>query len=297
MSQIDTPVLPSASTPTVLPIPTGRNIRIRLRGLGKDDPDNLYYGDAEARTGLTADIQLRYETATEENVLASGCPDQQLQAYYLRDHDNSSQQDIVSSAVVSAITSGGGTWSDQAYQNLLSTLNQPAQTPLQLLASALSLPLTGQTLAAPPGQRILFGAQNTLRHTVPQDLSSITFSTQKDLINQWIVVTRLILDRDWTWSGLAQGGPNQLAFTFQGYTYLSGTTPPPPDYEALGVVNLPFVVSSLATRQSGNPDQRDSTEIIFFSTIDSTVGVDDFPLPTEGVYQLIATFTGAPPRP
>jgi len=296
MSQIDAPVPPSASTPTILPIPTGRNIRIRLRGLGEDDPDNLYYGNGEARTGLTADIQVRYEAATEESILTSGSLDQQLQAYYLRDLDNSSQQDIVSSAVVSAITAGGGTWSDQAYQNLMSTLNQPAQTPLQLLASALNLPVTGQTLSAPPGQRIIFGAQSTLRHTMPQDQSSITFSTQKDLINQWIVVTRLTLDRDWTWSGLAQHGPNQVAFTFQGYTYPVVTPPPSPPltYPTLGVVNLPFVVSSLATQQSGDPNQRDSTEIIFFSTIDSTVGVDEFPLPTEGIYQLLATFTGAP---
>ena len=296
MSQIDSPVLPSAATPTILPIPTGRNIRIRLRGLGEDDPDNLYYGNSVARTGLTADIRVRYEAATEENVLAAGSPDQQLQAYYLRDLDNSSQQSIVSSAVVSAITSGGGTWTDQAYQNLLTTLNTPAQTPLQLLASALNLPLTGQTLAAPPGQRILFGAQNTLRHTVPQDLSSISFSTQKDLINQWIVVTRLTLDRDWTWSGLAQGGPNQLAFTFQGKIYPAGSHVMPL-FSDLGAVQLPFVVSSLSTQQGVSPDQRDSTEIIFFSTIDSTVDVDDFPLPTEGNYQLLATFTGAPATP
>ncbi len=65
----------------------------------------------------------------------------------------------------------------------------------------------------------------------------------------------------------------------------------------LGVVQLPFVVSSLATEQSDNPDQRDSTEIIFFSTIDLTVGVDDFPLPTGGTYQLLATFTGAHTTP
>jgi hypothetical protein len=296
MAQIDSPVLPSASAPTVLPIPTGRNIRLRLRGLGADDPDNLYYGNAEARTGLTADLRVRYEVAAEENVLAAGSPDQQLQAFYLRDLDNSNQQSIVSSAVVSAITAGGGTWTGQAYQNLQSTLNTPAQTPLQLLASALNLPLTGQTLSALPGQRILFGAQNTLRHTLPQDLSSITFSTQKDLINQWIVVQRLTLDRDWTWSGLAQGGAGQLAFTFQGVTYPAGT-PLPPALENLGVVNLPFLVSSLATQQSGNPGQRDTTEIIFFSTIDSTVGLDGFPSPTEGSYQLLATFTGAPTTP
>ena len=57
-----------------------------------------------------------------------------------RDLDNSNQQDIVSSAVVNAITAGGGVWTDQAYQNLRSTLSTPPQTPLQLLASALRLP-------------------------------------------------------------------------------------------------------------------------------------------------------------
>jgi hypothetical protein len=164
MSQIDSPVLPRAATPSILPIPTGRNIRIRLRGLGEDDPDNLYYGNSVARTGLTADIRVRYEAATEENVLAAGSPDQQLQAYYLRDLDNSSQQSIVSSAVVSAITSGGGTWTDQAYQNLLTTLNTPAQTPLQLLASALNLPLTGQTLPRLPDSASSSALRTPSRH-------------------------------------------------------------------------------------------------------------------------------------
>ncbi len=296
MSQIDSPVLPSASQPTVLPIPTGRNVRIRLRGLGEDDNENLYYGNSIARTGLTSDIRVRYEAATETGVIAAGSPDQQLQAYYLRDLDNSSQQSIVSNAVVEAIAGGGVAWGLQAYENLASTLNTPASTPLQLLASALSLPLTGQTLSAPPGQRILFGAQSTLRHTLPQDRSTITFSTQKDLINHWIVVQRLTIDRDWTWRGLAQDGAGQLAFTFQGMSYPAGDTLLPV-FEDLGVVDLPTVVSSLATQQSGSPGQRDTTEIIFFSTLDSTVGLDDFPAPTEGQYQLMATLTGSPTTP
>ncbi len=152
----------------------------------------------------------------KRSIVASGSPDQQLQAYHLRDLDNSNQQDIVSSAVVNAITAGGGVWTDQAYQNLRFTSSTPPQTPLQLLASALRLPLTGQTLAAPSGQRIIFGAQNTLRHALTQDRSSITFSTQKDLINQWIVVTRRTLNRDWTWTGLAQGGPNRARLHLSG---------------------------------------------------------------------------------
>ena len=228
MSQIDSPVLPSAALPTILPIPTGRDIRIRLRGLGADDPGNLYYGNSIARTGLTSDIRVRYEAATETEVILTGNLDQQLQAFTTcADLDNSNQQEIVTLGVVEAILTGGGKLRlSRPTKTLASTLNTTPSTPIQLLASALSLPLTGQTISAPPGHRILFGAQSTLRHTLPQDRSSITFSTQKDLINHWIVVHRLTLDRDWTWSGLAQSGPNQIGFDFQGITYPAGTLQP-----------------------------------------------------------------------
>jgi hypothetical protein len=165
--------------------------------------------------------------------------------------------------------------------------NVSVSTPLQLLSSALNLPISGLTLSAPPGKRILFGAQTSLRHTLPQDRSTITFSTQKDLINHWIVVHRLTLDCDWTWSGLAQNGAGQIAFTFMGATYSASLGIPTPTLNALGQINLPDVVSSLAIQQSGDPNQRDTTELIFLSTIDSTVGVEGFPSPTEGSYQLL----------
>lgn len=294
MNQIDSPVLPSAEQPTTIPIPTGRNVRIRLRGLGQPDPDDLYFGNSIARTGLTADLRVRYEAPAEEGVIADGNPDQELQAFYLRNLDQSNQQNIVSTAVLDAIQQGGGTWTRQAFVNLTNTLTPPASTPLQLLSSALRLPISGLTLSAPPGKRILFGAQSSLRHTLSQDRSTITFSSQKDLINHWIVVQRLMLDRDWTWSGLAQNGPGQVAFTFMGATYSASLNTPIPAFQALGQIDLPGVVSSLAVQQSGDPGQRDTTELIFFSTIDSTVGVDGFPSPTEGSYQLLATLTGNP---
>jgi hypothetical protein len=298
MNQIDSATLPSSAQPTVLPIPTGRNIRIRMRGLGAPDPNNLYFGNSLARTGLIADMRLRYEVPTETGVIADGSLDQQLQAFYLRNLDQSAQQQIVSTAVVNAIAAGGGDWSAQSYLNLENTLNPPASTPIQLLASALGLQVNGLTLSAPPGQRILFGAQSSLRNTIPQDRSSITFSTNKDLLNHWIVVQKLTLDRDWTWSGLAQSGAGQIAFTFMGATAPApeDVVPAPPTLSALGQITLPGVVSSLATQQ-GAPNQRDSTTIFFFSTIDSTVASGDFPTPTEGFYQLQATLTGSPTTP
>ena len=127
---------------------------------------------------------------------------------------------------------------------------------------------------------------------------SITFPSHKDLINHWVVVQQLTLDRDWTWSGLAQNGAGQIAFTFMGATAPAPNevVPAQPTLTALGQVNLPNVVSSLATQQ-GAPNQRDTTKIIFFSTIDSTVAKGKFPTPMEGFYQLQATLTGSPTTP
>jgi hypothetical protein len=296
MSHIDSPAIPTAADPTMLPIPTGRNVRLRLRALGAPDPGNLYFGNDAARTGLVADLRVRYEAAVEDSLLVDQSPDLQLQAFYLRDLDQSATQDIVTSSVVQVITqNAGSTFNRQSLVNLVNTLTPPATTPIQLLASALHLPVDSLTIAAPPGQRILFGAESKLRHTLPQDRSSITFSNHKDLIGHWIVVTRVTVDRDWTWSGLAQNGAGQLAFSFIGTTYDDGSSPGP--LAPLGQIDMCGVVSSLATRAGTEPVNRDSTELIFFSTIDSTTDVDSFPLPTHSSVQLLATFTGAPKTP
>lgn len=294
MDDISNPAKPDPATPTVLPMPTGRNLRIRLRAVGKEDLSGQYFGSTvnsagatvSARTGLMADMRLRFETPQEEGVLASGNVDQQLQAFYLRDLDNSAQQNVVFQSVASALNQGAtpSPANQQLLTNLQATMVTAATTPLQMLASALNLPLDGQTLSAPPGQRILFGAQNTLRHSLPQDLSSITFSTQKDLINHWIVAIRLTLDRDWTWSGLAQNGAGQIGFQFQDAT--SG--------DVLGEIDLPGVVTTLATQRGSLANQRGATDLIFFTTIDSAPSSNGFPAPTPASYQLQATLTGNP---
>jgi len=298
MNQIDSPVLPTLANPTVLPIPTGRNVRLRLRALGKPDIDNLYFGNSVAQTGLTSEMALRYEVPTETGVFTTGNADQQLQAFYLRNLDQSTTQGIVAAGVVGAIQASGATLPLQDLRNLVNTLGTPVTTPIQLLGSALQLQVNGLTLSGAPGQRILFGAQSSLRCTIPQDRSSITFSSLKDLINHWVVVQQLTLDRDWTWSGLAQNGSGQIGFTFYGSSAPAPNEviPAGPPLEPLGQVNLPNVVSSLATQQGG-PDQRDSSQIIFFSTLDSTVPAGDFPTPTEGFYQVQATLTGSPTTP
>ncbi len=222
MPQIDSPVFPSSTNPTVLPIPTGRNVRLRLRGLGALDPDNLYFGSSGAATGLIADVRVRFEAATEPQLLAGGSPDQQLQAFYLRDLDQSGTQNIGSTAIVDTIQAGSSTIDVQSLVNLVNTLTPPATTPLQLLASALELPLNGQTLSAPPGQRILFGAQSSLRHTLPRIDPPSPSRRRKTLSTSGSSSRILTLNRDWTWTGLAQNGAGQIGLTFMGTTYAAG---------------------------------------------------------------------------
>jgi hypothetical protein len=57
---------------------------------------------------------------------------------------------------------------------------------------------------------------------------------------------------------------------------------------------MPGVVSALSVQPTGEPSQRDQTEIIFFGTVDSTVPPGQFPNVTNTSWAISAAFTGAP---
>src|ERR1041384_4903941 len=80
-----------------------------------------------------------------------------------------------------------------------SPLTQRIADPLQLLAQ-------GMTLRGGLGQRVVFAAAQGIRHHLSPDHGAITFSSNTDLVNQWIVAITLEIDRDWTWDGFADGG-------------------------------------------------------------------------------------------
>lgn len=288
------PWTPRTPPTTTIVVPTGRNLRIRLRGLGSGDPG--YWGSTVASTGLSADLQLRYEAPAETGVIADATDPAklpaQLQAFYLREDPAAPQRAVVASGIGSALQSLGTDLAPGLQNALAQAFQSTEPTPIENLAQALQLPVNGLTLSAPPGQRVLFGAQSTLRCSITQDGSSITFSSHKDLIGHWIVAIRLTLDRDWTWTGLAQNGSRQTGFLFSGATSLG--TAPLPTLAEIGRVQLPGVVAAISTQE---PVNRDQTELIFFATVDSTVGPDDFPAVTNTAWNLSATFTGAPTTP
>jgi len=272
---------------TTLPVPTGRNLRIRMRALGNGD--NTYWGSTVASTGLVSDAQVRYEVSSESSVLLSGNAAEQLQAFYLNEDPAAPQEAVTATGILSALSSSP--LAPGLQSALAGAFQSSVPIPLERLAQALNLPVNGQTLTGPPGRRVLFGAQNSLRLSVTQDLSSITFSSLKDLIGHWIVVIRVTLDRDWTYSGIAQNGAGQTGFVFMGAASMTGANPTPAE---VGRINLPGVVSQLSVQPTGDPAQRDQTDLIFFATVDSTVGPNQFPNVTNTSWTLTATFTGNP---
>lgn len=288
------PWTPPGPPSTTIVVPAGRNLRVRLRGLGSGDPG--YWGSTLAATGLATDLQVRYEVPTETGVIADAADPaklpMQLQAFYLREDPAAPQQAVVASGVNSALqnSSLGGDVAAGLQSALALAFQSTVPTPIQNLAQALDLPVNGLTLSAPPGQRVLFGAQSTLRCSITQDGSSITFSSHKDLINHWIVAIRLTLARDWTWSGLAQNGSQQVGFLFRGAASVEPAKLPKP--LEIGRMQLPGVVAAISTQE---PVNRDQTELIFFATVDSNlVDAHGFPGVTNTAWSLSATFTGAP---
>lgn len=314
---------------TTLPVPTARNLRIRLRGLGSGALD--YWGSSIASTGLVTDVLARYEEPVDDQILAQGTLTQQLQAFYLREDPATSTHEVVAQGMEQAFALAGADESiardvgKGLQKSLALGFRSSAPTPIENLARALGLPFEGQTISAPPGRRILFGAQSTLRHCVPQDGSSITFSSLKDLIGHWIVVIRLTLDRDWTYSGIVQKGSGHT-----GYDFTGGASPlrpaPRPMGQASGLsgfmfrgfatrdktllpllrltpheigrIPLPEVISKLATQATSDETKgetpRDQTDLVFFATVNSTVPQDEFPDLTYTAWAVTAHSTHPP---
>ncbi len=129
---------------TTLPIPTARDVRVRLQP--QFDAKTNYYATGAQMTGPFSDYGVR-QAAVSEDELFAGSAASQLSALYFQ--------------------------------------NSPGIA--QLLAQQLNLAQNGLALSGPPGQRTVFGASGTLRHTITADDGTITFANLTELLGQWIV--------------------------------------------------------------------------------------------------------------
>jgi hypothetical protein len=221
---------------TTLPIPTSRDIRVRL--YPKAAVRANYYGSDSVTTGLSSDYVVRQEAATEDAVFVSA-PEQQLQAFYF----------------------------------------QPGANIPQLLAQQMGLQQQQFKFSGAAGERTVFGASGSIRHSVAADGGSITFSNQTELLGQWLVALSLDLERDWTWDG--EGSP---AFSFQ---RLSSN---------IGTVLLPASVAAEAVNAPGGKPDRTHTRIVFFDAVNPQPKPGTFPKELTLQYTVTVNFSAAAPQ-
>jgi hypothetical protein len=231
---------PAPGTITV-PIPTARDIRVRLVPLCSSKAN--YYGPGGPPTGPSSDYIVRQEATVEDPVFPN-TPESELQAFFF----------------------------------------QPGDNLPQLLGQELGLNQQGLAFTGASGERTVFGASGTIRHTVSADGSTFTLANQTEIVGQWIVALVLDLKRDWTWTGLAQPaapGPNppQIAFAQGG--------------QPLGVLTVPPVVAPSTAGSTNPPPDRSHTKIIFFDSIDPNPAPGTFPSTLSPSYNVTVNFAQA----
>lgn len=267
-----------------LVLPRSRDVRITLLPVCSDKSAlPAYFGFARTtiagqavRSGEPTQFFVREDAADERDFFRLGLESHQLQGLYL-------QADAPQ--VVNAQTFLVETVEGKALQS--STL-------MQRLAAQLDLGFNGLSLIGRPGQRVQFGCSHRIRHTLAPDASSLTFATQGDLVNHWLMVLSFDIQRDWTWDGLADIGvevKRTYQFTGEGDTLRT---------DVVGYMPLRKTVSRLAQGTDSLAPQRGSTRIVFIDAIEpkkdatmpSTVA-HPFPNTIDAGYSLTPQFIAA----
>lgn len=234
------PVVP-ASGP--LPIPTARDVRIRLEPLCKEDPGLTYFGNDSVRTGLTYDFKVRKESADETSLFTPTGPAVRLNAIFLQPDRQVTANQKVALTVLGDVQPGGAV---------------SGTSVVQRLAQKLGLEVQGLTLSGKDGQRVVFGASGALRHTLSGDHSQLNFASQNELLGHWIGAIRLGLNRDWTWDGL------------QDQSFLVAR-----DGVTVGSIDVRQLLGGTAT--TGPALDRAHTELVFFDAVDPNPEPGKFP--------------------
>ncbi|MDM5181152.1 hypothetical protein PO883_28630 [Massilia sp. DJPM01] len=163
-----------------LPLPTSRNVRLRLTPLA--DAKNDYYASEEVRRGETRLVVMRAPASDERGLLVQG-GGSLVEGFFLQ------PAEPISPAMMAGRQAAGHG-------------DELPDDPLGRLAAALDLDRKDRSLRARPGRRLMIGAGALLRQVVGPDGASLTFATANDMTRLWLVAVVLELRRDWTWDGL-----------------------------------------------------------------------------------------------
>lgn len=239
-----------------LTLPTARNVRLKLSARCREDAQHKYFGADDVRFGPAISVDVRKHSNDERALFAPDLPTHRFRALYL-------QPDPAIDATVlfaqRAAGSGG---------------QRPSDVPSRF-AAQLELQNVGLTLRARPGRRVVFGCASSLRHVIGPDGASITFASQSDLVQHWLVVVHLMLDRDWTWDGLAHDG--------------------------VVVERDGQVVGRFAPTRNVSPDAlavpaRSQSDLVFFDAVDPKPAPGAFPEELHLTYTIRTELVGAPPQ-
>ncbi|WEK20632.1 MAG: hypothetical protein P0Y49_05710 [Candidatus Pedobacter colombiensis] len=245
-------------------LPTCRNIRLTIRGVG--DSDDGYWGNVSAddaldsRYGKVTILKMRRDSVRETQLFSGIDDPQRLQGIYL-------QPDPVP------------VYNGRVTVEQILPLSEGLPNIVQRLAKQLDVNSNEMTLIGNKGERTLFWCSNLIRHTLSPDNSSITFAGKNELAHHWLVVTTLNINRDWSWDGL-----ETLSFTIERRKSLEDNPIDPAAREAK-IKSLSYQpIGSLETRriapfqaiQNGDDGyiHREYTRIILIDIVD--------PLPVAG---------------
>jgi hypothetical protein len=233
---------------TKIVLPTSRDIRITLFPVCSDKPAKLSYfgfnktrfGEEFVRSGEPTQFFVRQDATDEKSFFKPDLESRQLQGIYLQPDPPQ---------VVNPLS---------FFAELVEGKELDQATLLQRLATQLDVDFKGMTLMGKPGERIQFGCNSRIRHTLAPDNSSLTLATKDDLINHWLCVLSFEIQRDWTWDGLAEAGievSRTKEFTGEAATL---------EKSIVGNIRLINTASRVATTK---PD-RSYTRIVFIDAVE-----------------------------
>lgn len=245
-------------------LPTCRNIRLTIRGVGKSN--DSYWGNVsednslDSCYGKVTILKMRRDSVREMQLFSGTNDPQLLKGIYLQPDPMPIYTGQVTIKQILPVSDG--------LPNIV-----------QRLAKQLDVNSNEMTLLGNKGERTLFWCSNLVRHTLSPDNSSITFAGKNELAHHWLVVTTLNINRDWSWDGL-----ETLSFTIERRKSLEDNPVDPIAREAK-IKSIAYQpIGSLETRriapfqaiQSGEDGyiHREYTRIVFIDIVD--------PLPVAG---------------
>ena len=218
-----------------LRLPRARNVHIAVRAIGRADPTLDYWGSDAARYGPVSKVQVRADGLDERGFFQPDVDANRLRAIILRPQDKETEP-----LLARLKSAGRGVESDT--------------NPLHLVAEELDLEVSGRTLWAEPGRRVIFGCSRALAHTISPDGSALTFSSDAEVANRWLAIVTVAIDRDWSWSG---DGRSAVTITRDG--------------ARIGAIRLPRAVNPevmQSPERAGATVDRSVTHIVFVDAVD-----------------------------